>query len=341
MSPIGVRTQQALVAVLAEFGVVPDEIHDIRTGGVNKHWRIDEGDRTFALRRYNPERGAAAIEYEHAMLTHLAKREWPIAAAIPSCAGSAIIWHDGAAFSLFPFLGGRPAPYGSARYLRTKGRLLARLHSDMAEAPLEGQRPGFARIWELDRHNAARFTLFDDLLRVFSGEHRREASVIRAQRRACQRELSRLGYDELPDTFVHCDYHSDNLLFDKGKLSALLDFDSLHRDVRSVDIAWAIVLDCREPPQHNAISLGGVEALVGGYHAVSPLGASERALIVPLIRAAYIAGATMRLRQWEHGPDKLRLYAPQSIRRTVDQRFPALDARRAALEAAVAVATDR
>lgn len=99
------------------------------------------------------------------------------------------------------------------------------------------------------------------------------------------------------------------------------------------------MLDCLEPPAHNAISPASVAAFVGGYHTASPLDEIERALVVPLIRAALIAGAAMRLRQWQSGPEKLRIHAPRSIGRTVDHRLPAFERRRPALEAAIVDAT--
>ena len=327
---------ETLREVLSAYGVLADEIHDIRTGRINKHWRVIAGGRVYALRRYNARARRESIAYEHAMLKHVAGRRWPVAAAITALDGATIVEYFGRLFSFFPFLEGRPSPYNNVRYLHIKGRLLARLHTEMSAAPIEGQRPGFGRVWELDRTDAPRFPLFNELLRAFGAEYRREAAVVRAHRYASLRELSRLGYGELPDTFVHCDYHHDNLLFKDGELSGLLDFDLLHRDARVVDIAWAIVLDCLEPPAHNAISPTSVEAFVRGYHEASALGDSEGALIVPLIRAALIAGAAMRLRQWESGPKRLREHAPRSVSRTVEHRLPAFEARRASLEAAVA-----
>ena len=205
----------------------------------------------------------------------------------------------------------------------------------MASAPLEGQRPGFGKIWELDRPDAARFPAFNDLLRAFGSEHPDHARVLRAHRYASLRELSRLGYGELPETFVHCDFRHDNLLFRGGELTGLLDFDFLHRDARVVDLAWAIALDCLEPPAHNAISPESVAAFVAGYHTASSLDEAERALIIPLVRAALISGAAMRLREWEDGPKRLRLDAPRSVGRTVEHRLPAFESRRSALEQAI------
>jgi Ser/Thr protein kinase RdoA (MazF antagonist) len=345
---IAASIRESLTEVLAAFGIVPTDIRDIRTGRMNKHWRISDNSRTFALRRYRRERShllpdaqLKSIEYEHIMLAHLAGRDWPVAAPIRALDSDTIVEHDDQIYALFPFLEGSPAPYNNVRYLRIKGSLLAHLHADMASAPAEGQRPGFAKIWELDRFDAPSYPAFNDLLRAFGEEHQADARVLRAHRYASLRELSRLGYGELPDAFVHCDYHHDNLLFRSGQLTGLLDFDFLHRDARVVDIAWSIVLDCLEPPAHNAISPAGVAAFVAGYHAASQLDETERALVVPLIRAALVAGAAMRLRQWESGPEKLRLDAPRSVGRTVEHRLPAFESRRSAIEHAVIEATSR
>ena len=80
---IAASTRQSLVEVLAAFGIVPTDIRDIRTGRMNKHWRITDASRAFALRRYRVKRRNSgvedgSIEYEHTMLAHLAARGWAV-----------------------------------------------------------------------------------------------------------------------------------------------------------------------------------------------------------------------------------------------------------------------
>ncbi len=329
-------TAEALREILARFGVAPDEVRDIRAGRVNRHWRIVAGGAPYALRRYTGDRTPDAIAYEHTMLARLAARGWPVAAPLRSRDDTTLAEAGGSRYALFPFLPGRPAPYSSVRYLAIKGRLLARLHADMAAAPLSGQRPGFGRVWELDALGAADSSTFNGLLRAFGREQPALASALRAQRYASLRELSRLGYGELPDVFVHWDFHHDNLLFRRGELTGVLDFDSLHRDARVADIAQSILLDCLEPPAYNAISVDGMRAFVRGYHEAAALSATEHALIVPLLPALVIARSADNLRAW------LRAGVPralQSLGRATQHRLPTMARQRAELEQAVAEAT--
>jgi Ser/Thr protein kinase RdoA (MazF antagonist) len=187
-------------------------------------------------------------------------------------------------------------------------------------------------VWELDAlFDGSPHRTFNDALRAFGREHRDLASGLRGQRYRSLRELSKLGYGGLPDIPVHWDFHHDNILTAGGAIIGLLDFDSAHLDARVADIAFSISLDCREPPDHNAVNPAAVRAFVGGYVEHTPLSGQELRLLVPLMRAAYILGAALRLAYWE----QFRADAARSIARSVRFRFPLHDERAAQLEAAV------
>jgi Ser/Thr protein kinase RdoA (MazF antagonist) len=326
---IATETLTSLQAVLAQFGLDDTEIHDIRGGRVNKHWRVvAAGGAQYALRRYSVQRSIESIAYEHAVLAHAGARGWPVAEPIPDAAGALAIEHEGALFALFPFLAGAASPYASARYLHIKGAMLARLHRDLASAPVAGQRTGFARVWEVDRGDAT----YQDLLREFAREDPDASSVLRRYRYSSLRELSRLGYGELDDVVVHWDFHHDNLLFRGGQLSGLLDFDSVHRDARVADIAQSVLLDCLDPPAHNAIRIESLRSLLAGYHEASRLTQTEAQLVVPLLFALIIARSAESLRAWLRGGDRRAL---ASLQRAVWFRLPVMQAQKAALQAAV------
>ncbi len=335
MCPISAEMVAALDAVLAEFAIAGATIRDIRTGRVNRHWRIETAAETFVLRRYHERRSAAAIQYEHDVLRHLVGRGWPVAPPIPAGEGSStIVGSGGRHYSLFPLLPGRPSPQ-NPRYARLRGRLLARLHQDMAAWDAPGQRDGFGRVWELDVYVAAqcRFASFNELLFSFGQTYTELARAIRAQKHTMLRELSTLGYGELPAVLGHYDFHEDNILFQRGELSGLLDFDFVHLDARVADIAESIALGCLAPPAYNEIDITAMRAFVAGYTEHTPLSDAEVQLIVPLLRAAIVWMVQWRLSQWaegQHGDQPLR-----SIQRSVLYRFPAFTRRRDELEAAV------
>jgi homoserine kinase type II len=336
MSPISARTAEALASVLGQFGIRDASFHDIRTGRVNKHWRVESTAEAYVLRRYNKHRSLPAIQYEHAVLRHIAAKGWPVAPPLPATHRSdGLVEIDGGHYALFPLLPGSPSSHHSVPQARLKGQLLARLHEDLATWEPPGQREGFGRMWELDVFVAAqsRYATFNELLMAFGQEHTELARAIRSQKYAMLRELSTLGYGELPAVLGHFDFHEDNLLFQHGELTGLLDFDFVHLDARVADIAESIALGCLAPPAYNEIDIAALRAFIGGYTEHTPLSDADAQLIVPLLRAAIVWMVQWRLSQWaegEHGDEPLR-----SIQRSVSARFPGLARRRDELEAAV------
>jgi len=336
MSPISAQTLETLGAVLDRFGVIAASIRDIRSGRVNKHWRVETDAETYVLRRYNEWRSASAIHYEHDVLRHLAGKGWPVAAALPAAGRSdTVVEAGGRHYAFFRLLPGRPAPYSSPRYARLKGRLLARLHQDMATWQPPGQRDGFGRVWELDVFVGAvtRFDTFNELLMAFGQTYADLARVIRSQKYAMLRELSTLGYGELQPVPGHFDFHDDNLLFQRGELTGLLDLDLVRLDARVADIATSVALDCLAPPAYNEIDPAAACAFVGGYAEHTPLSDAELQLLVPLMRAFIVSLVAWRLVQWavgERGDEPLR-----SIQRSVFARFPTFVRQQDELEAAV------
>ena len=188
-------------------------------------------------------------------------------------------------------------------------------------------------MWELDGAYGSERTL-NELLYELADTHNAAAWTVRRQRYGNLRELSRLGYGELPDTFVHWDFHHDNLLFQGGELTGLLDFDSCHVDARVADIAQSIALDCIEPPTYNAIDPDATRAFVAGYLEGSLLSDQEMALIVPLLRSWIVAAAAGRIAQWSASGRKDER-ALGKLMRTVEGRIPAFEHRRVQLELAV------
>lgn len=351
MPKIAARTRQELQTVLEHFGIRAADLHDIRSGRVNKHWRVESGANRYALRRYNPHRSPDAIQYEHDVLRHMARKNWPVAVPLGAKDGSTIIIEDNSRYSLFPFLPGRSAPEHSQRYLRIKGGILARLHRDLALLPSTSQRDGFGRLTDLDAYvprfpasqkNVQRsakpgrsLATFDAVLDAYAQEQPRLAEQIRTQWRKSLGELTRLGYESLPDTLVHGDFHTENIFFQRRRLTAILDFDLVHLDTRLADLALAIAGDCPEPPAYMAIDPESVSTLVAAYHAESPLSEQEINLIVPMIRAYYVWLCSFSVLRWLDGHPKGAL----GPTRTIDQRLPNLEARTAVIEDALRSAT--
>ena len=320
--PGQVDTAELAKLLEAQWGIRAGRIVPIESGRVNSHWRVETRDSVFVVRRYTVLRSDAAIAAEHLVLDAARARGWPVAAPLPGIDGAALAHAAGGRYSLFPFLRGRPAPLDSQAHRRIKGRLLARLHGDLAGS-LERQRDGFGRAWELDAAlQAAGADSFNSTLARFGETYPDLATVVRRQRYRNLRELSRLRYGDLPSTVIHADFHHDNLLFTEAELTALLDFDSIRLDAPAYDVALSLVNDCMAPPEYNVLDCDRAAAFVDGYSRIRPLTSDEVALLPALLRAAIIAMAAFRLAEWHMG---LNPRAVASIERSVKQRFPGLD----------------
>lgn len=328
----------ALAEVFRAFGIEAESIESIASGRVNQHWRVTSSGRDVILRRYSPFRAPAAIAFEHAVPQHAAAMGWPVAIPLRAQDGGSAVQVEGAFFALFPMLPGVARVDTSLAHQRIKGRLLARLHRDMAGFAPTAQREGFGRLWELDPLvQSAGAVSFNDLLARFGREHSALAAGVRRQRYRSLRELARLGYGDLPAITIHGDFQRENLLFDGGELTGLLDFDSCRCDAAAADLAASAWLDCLDA-SGDRIHPGAAAAFIEGYAGARPLLDQEQRMLPALVRAQMLWFIAFRLMQWLY--DGLP-QAVESIARTVNRRFPALDAVTPALERALAAATPR
>ena len=317
------ESTRALSALLSDcWGITPASVEPFDAGRMNRHWRVETSVGAFVLRRYSRLRLPESIPGEQAVLEAAANAGWPVALPIASLADERIVLSASARYSLFPFLPGERAALGRLSQLRINGRLLARLHGDLAGA-LESQRPGYGRAWELDvTLQSAGADSFNAALSEFGKQHGELAAAVRRQRYRSLRELSRLGYGDLPSSVIHGGFHNDNLLFSGPELTGLLDFDSARRDAPMVDLAISLIRDCTLPPDHNVIDPVRVGAMLEGYSRTRRPQTTELEMLPALLRAAILMLVAHRLAEWKAGASDR---AVASIERSVAARFPALD----------------
>lgn len=81
--------------------------------------------------------------------------------------------------------------------------------------------------------------------------------------------------------FIHGDFHYANILWQNGRISAVLDYELSGRGVREFDLAWAAVL---RPGQQFLKTQEELERFLNGYGAVQPFS-------FPAFRYYYILAA--------------------------------------------------
>ncbi len=262
-------------------------------GAANEHWRIAvEGEeRPWVLRRYHPRHVATDIAYEHRVLAYLEARDWPVAPPLADARGRTLAETDAGLWALFRWRGGEPAPPESPLYLQRKGALLALLHSDLAEAPDFGQRPGFGRADDLDACvRADGHESVEALLDWYAGRDEARATSLADALTRNREALATGGFAELPDQLIYYECLGGNVRFREDTVTALFDFDLTHRDARVADIARSLAVDC-------GVSAKRAGAWLAGYANLAQprLNEDEAALIAPLITAAELWNTVLPL----------------------------------------------
>jgi len=302
-------------AVQEEFGLSGGSATPLEGGRMNRHWLAEKDGERLVVRRYHPSRGLESVRWEQALVAHVGRRGWPVAVAKAGASGSAAFVSEGAAWSAAPFLDGETGDAESVAMRTIYGRLLARLHNDMASFEGGSQRPGLGKTWELDvLVEPAGAGGFNALLAAFGREYPELAGSIRRERYRNLRELSRLHYGDLPDRPIHGDFHPWNLLFRDGQLTGVLDFDQCRMDALACDIAPLLMPFQPLEPRLAA-------AFFSGYESVRPLSEVEWEVLPALVRAALLWWVAHLLVRW-----LLDGETPAGIARTMTQRFPVFDA---------------
>jgi Ser/Thr protein kinase RdoA (MazF antagonist) len=243
--------------VLRSWDIVPDDISPIGVNG-NYHWRVRRGRDGFVLRMYRRGQSDSSIRYELEILERVNSRGWPVAVAV----GDTVL-HSGFVFALFPLLPGCPHEVETAEQSRCRGRILADLHRDLSTITNVGQRTGWQRADEIVPGIAARRLGRSDIDRTIALHLERVPDALQDS-----------GASSFPVIVIHGDFIAQNLLFQAEELSGVLDFDSVHLDLRATDVACA-----RRSKQDD---------VVRGYLEITPLTDAELGSLDNLWRATVL-----------------------------------------------------
>jgi Ser/Thr protein kinase RdoA (MazF antagonist) len=92
--------------------------------------------------------------------------------------------------------------------------------------------------------------------------------------------------DALPRGLIHRDFHAGNVLFDRGRVAGILDFDSVMRGPRLFDpcyLATSILMSGFSGDANEARWFGVLRAALCGYRSVVPLTAIEDANVFTML----------------------------------------------------------
>lgn len=225
------------------------------------------------------------------ILAYLEARQFPVTRLVRPVSGPDVLRHRGKPVYLKEYLDGEVIQDLDRPMMEQVGAAMARLHGLPAPKGVPGAFPyGLSRFDQV---------LDSDIAHPFKAWLREKTAYL----------TSRLDPD-MPKGFIHGDLFWDNLLFDKGRLNAVLDFEEACRYFFLYDLGMAAVGCCACNGRFNADK---VSWLLRGYQASRPFTAKETDQFIPFLVYAATAAAFWRFRQYNlryPDPDLADHYQP-------------------------------
>jgi homoserine kinase type II len=253
----------------------------IAEGVENTNYRLETTQGRFVLTLFEGRTDAASLPFCLGLTDHLAEAGFPAARPRRDADGQWIGELNGRSAAIVDWLNGAWLRAPSADELKQAGAALARLHLSARDFGVRRANPVGPAQWRALLGRSAQGAVSPEDLALVAG---------------CAEALSRVDdpfADDLPSGPIHADYFPDNILFENGKLSGVIDFyfgcdGPFAYDLAIALTAWGFDGDGRE-------IAGAAEAFRRGYETVRPLTPVEREALPRLGEAACLRFTLTRL----------------------------------------------
>ncbi len=245
---------------------------------------LSEKGRFLLKRRASGKDAWDRVATSHHIQALLQAAEFPIARLVANRVdGKTALVFDGHTYELFEYVQGKRF-HGTTGQLIEAGVTLAKYHQILQRAVGELNLPagGVHQSGQIQK-------IFRKLVAMDLGDGNAtlRASLQRALARlgtlyhTAATRVNQLGYPDWPLMVTHCDWHPGNLLFDGGRIRAVLDHDSPRLQPRVADIAcgmlqFSIRGDAGNGAEFNpAININAARQLLFGYDSVQVVSVAE------------------------------------------------------------------
>lgn len=188
---------------------------------------LADGTRLLLKRRGPGHDDPSLVRFTHDIQHELAAHAYPVAPLRQTLDGESMLTLDGQIYELFEFVVGSAYDRRLAS-TSDAGRGLAFFHKILAKH-IPKERPARAIY-----HDAAQVHVHLDRL---AGDDQATPSLASLYADAAAR-VADLGLDAWPRQIIHGDWHPGNMLFRRGKVAAVLDYDAATMGPRAADIAY-------------------------------------------------------------------------------------------------------
>lgn len=232
------------------------------------------------------------LDQQHALLSYLSERGFPVAEPLRTRAGHTTVDISGITYALYPFMTGRPMDPGNPRHMKEAANALALYHRLTAKYSglTYGNQYSFPKLFQERLHGF--YEDIEDIDGLTPASHVHQVlQPFQDSLPEIEGEVARLPYDSLSKVVIHGDFRRENLLFSRGKMSALIDFGRSRYEARALDLAIAITE--LGPRTYDKTFLDLARSFMFTYNRQMPLDDAERRAL-PILTQAWTAWRAFR-----------------------------------------------
>lgn len=301
-------------------------------GRVNDSFLVQTSIGTYVVRRSRFERTADAVASEHALIAHLSERGFPTPPLRTTADGRTFLVVGERIYRVTTFVPGEHCRADDPSHLRACARTLARYHRLVADYD-PSPRAGFVPVLHelLAGLSTLPTTGKGGPSATSSPRPSDEAGVLGwpyPLQATLEATCARLAESEAPPTVVvHASCRRESFVFRDGRLVAMLDYDNAHADVRTLDLAIALLSFAMVRPAKTFLDVERAAAFVAAYSELTPIDPSELALIPWYLRARILKRELTRYRRYRSHPGPSReekLHRAATLVRWLDEHERAL-----------------
>jgi homoserine kinase type II len=249
-------------------------LEGIAAGIENTNYFVTTSERRYVLTLFE-KLTADELPFYLNLQDHLAGRGVPAPRPVPDRAGRFLGELNGKPAALVEFLAGKDVAAPGATHCGLAGAMLARIHDAGRSYGGKMENPRGARWWK---------AVTPELLPLLDPA---EAALL-------EREVAFQAEDrDLPRGAIHADYFRDNVLFDHGAISGVIDFYFACTGALLYDVAIAVNDWCVR--EDGTLDGARATALLAAYSQARPFSAAEREAWPAMLRAGALRFWVSRL----------------------------------------------
>jgi homoserine kinase type II len=268
MSVYTTVTDDELSAWLASYNVgTLIDLRGIAAGIENTNYFVTTTAGRYVLTLFE-KLTAAELPFYLNLMAFLADHGIPSARPLASGEGRLLRELNGKPAALVAFLPGRDVTDPTAEHCAAVGTMLARIHLAGKDYPARMDNPRGLSWWQHVEPEIVPFLSADD-------------SALLRHEIAFQ---SRHAFGNLPRGAIHADLFRDNVLFERGRISGVIDFYFACTDTWLYDVAISVNDWCVQAD--GSLDAARAQALLSAYESVRSLDRNEHDVWPVLLRAA-------------------------------------------------------